>query len=473
VTRIETDICVLGAGSGGLTVAAAAASFGVPVVLVERDKMGGDCLNSGCVPSKALIAAARHAHSIRAANGFGIRAAGRVNFAKVQDHVAATIAAIAPNDSAERFGALGVRVIAGHGRFIDGQTVEAGDYRIAARRFVIATGSSPFVPPIPGLNKVPHFTNESIFANRRKPSHLVTIGGGPVGLELAQAHLRLGAQATVVEAQTALGREDPELAALVLDRLRGEGMRILERTRVVGVEARGKSGIRVRVGGDGGESHVDGSDLLVAAGRSPNVGDLGLEAAGIEYSRAGVKVDAGLRTTNRRVYAIGDVAGGPQFTHVASHHAGLVIRSILFRQRIDAGAVAIPRVTFTDPELAQVGVDEREAVGKGGGLRVLRWPFSENDRAQAERRTDGLVKIVTDRRGRVLGAGIVGAHAGELIGFLGLAIEKKLTARDIAAHVAPYPTFGEAGKRAAIGFYAPLARKPIVRSLVSVLRRLG
>lgn len=473
MNRIATDICVLGAGSAGLSLAAAAAAFGAPVVLVERGKMGGDCLNFGCVPSKALLAAGKRAHAIAAAGQFGIRAAGRVNFAKVQDHVAGVIAAIAPNDSAERFAALGVRVIAGHGRFTDAGTVVAGDHEIKARRFVIATGSSPFVPPIAGLNKVAYFTNETIFANRRKPAHLLVIGGGPIGLEMAQAHARLGSQVTVIESLAALGKDDPELSAILLDRLRGEGIAIAERTRVLGAELRGKSGIRLFVERDGVESHVDGSDLLVATGRTANVADLGLDKAGVEFDRNGVKVDAALRTTNRRVYAIGDAAGSLQFTHVAGYHASLVARSILFRLGAKADLTAIPRATYTDPELAQVGMDESAARKAHGDIAVLRWPFAENDRAQAERRTDGLVKLVTTRRGRILGAAILGANAGEQIGFWGLAVARRMTTRDIAGHVAPYPTFGEAGRRAAVSHLAPLARKPLVRALVSFLRKFG
>ena len=308
-----------------LTVAATAAAFGVSVVLIEKDKMGGDCLNYGCVPSKALIAAAKHVSSIREGLDFGIKAGGNVtvNMKKVHAHIENTIAAIAPNDSIERFTALGVKVISAAAKFVDKDTVEAGGYQIKARRFVIATGSSPFVPPIPGLDKIDYFTNENIFKNTRKLNHLIVIGGGPIGMEMAQAHLRLGSKVTVLEGFKALGKDDPELTAIVLDELRNEGLDIREQTMVTSIEKRGKTGVKINLKLQDGEGSVDGSDVLVATGRAVNVNGLGLEEAGIEFTRRGIKVSDALRTTNRRVYAIGDVAGGLQFTHVAGYHAGL------------------------------------------------------------------------------------------------------------------------------------------------------
>ncbi|MEZ5871543.1 MAG: FAD-dependent oxidoreductase [Nitratireductor sp.] len=472
---LTPDICVIGAGSGGLTVAAAAAAFGVSVVLIEKDKMGGDCLNYGCVPSKALIAAAKHAHAVREAPEFGVMAdpAFPVDFRKVNDHVQAVIAAIEPNDSQERFTALGVTVLRAAGRFTDRNTVVAGDHEIRARRFVVATGSSAFVPPIPGLAEVDYFTNETLFENRGKLRHLIVIGGGPIGMEMAQAHHRLGCEVTVIEGLNALGKDDPELTAIALDRLRSEGLTILEQTSVSAVEKRGKTGVRILAKGANGEVTVDGSHILIATGRAPNVSGLGLEEAGIRYSRKGIEVDQGLRTTNRKVYAIGDVAGSLQFTHVAGYHAGLAIRSILFRQRIRPDTSIIPWVTFIDPEIAHVGMGEAEATQKYRDIRILRWPYGENDRAQAERKTTGLVKLVTDRKGRILGASIVGANAGEMIHIWALALSKKMKLSDMTAYVAPYPTMAEIGKRAAVTFYAPLARKPLVRSLVGFLRKFG
>ncbi|MCR9124057.1 MAG: FAD-dependent oxidoreductase [Phyllobacteriaceae bacterium] len=471
---LTPDICVMGAGSGGLTVAAAAAAFGVSVVLIEGGKMGGDCLNYGCVPSKAMIAAAKTAHSMRHADKFGIKAVEPdVNFRRVHDHVHEVIGAIAPNDSVERFTALGVRVVEAFGTFTDARTVEAGGHTIKARRFVIATGSRAFVPPIPGLDEVDYLTNETLFEQTRKPGHLIVVGGGPIGMEMAQAHRRLGSDVTVIEAMKAMGKDDPELAAIVLDRIRGDGVEIMEETKVVSVEKRGKSGVRVTVEHDGTQSHVDGTHILVATGRTPNTDNLGLEAAGIAHDRRGITVTDALRTTNRRVYAIGDVAGGLQFTHVAGYHAGLVVQSILFRIPGKPKNDMIPWATYTDPELAHVGLTEEQARKKVGDITILRWPYAENDRAQAERKTDGLVKMVTDRKGRILGASIAGANAGEMINIFALALSKKMKAGDLRGFIAPYPTMTEITKRAATSFAAPMTRKPMVRRIIGFLRRFG
>lgn len=474
MTTLKPDICVIGGGSGGLTVAAAAAAFGVPVVLVEKNLMGGDCLNYGCVPSKALIAAGKQAHLMGAGARLGIAPVeAEVSFSRVMQHVRDTIAAIEPNDSVERFTSLGVTVIKAEARFRDPRTVVAGETEIRARRFVIATGSSPFIPPVPGLDSVPFLTNETIFEQRRRPNHLLILGGGPIGIELAQAHRRLGSKVTVIEAQKALGREDPELASLALEKLRAEDIAILEGSKVMRVEKGTRSGVRLHVESEAGTEIVDGSHLLVAAGRAANVAGLGLEAAGIRHTPKGIVVSDKLRSSNRRVYAIGDVAGGLQFTHVANYHAGLVIRAMLFRLPARENRDIIPRVTFTDPELSHVGLSEEEARKKHRRLSILRWPYAENDRAQAEGKTAGLIKLVTDRKGRILGASIFGAGAGEMIHFWALAITRKLTVREIASYVAPYPTLGEIGKRAAITYFTETTRKPFVRALVRFLRRFG
>ncbi len=471
---LTPDICVIGAGSGGLSVAAACAAFGVPVVLIEKGEMGGDCLNYGCVPSKALLAAGKAAQTIREAGKFGVSAGELViDPRKVNEHVRGVIAGIAPNDSQERFTAMGVTVIRAAAKFIDKDTVEAGGKTIRARRYVVATGSAPFVPPIPGLSDVPHFTNETIFENRKKLGHLIVIGGGPIGMEMAQAHRRLGSEVTVVEGLKALGKDDPELTAIVLTALRREGIDIVEETQVTRVETRGKTGVRVHVRNGETERQIDGTDLLVATGRAANVVGLGLEAAGINFDRKGIKVDAGLRTSNRRVYAIGDVAGSLQFTHVAGYHAGLVVRALLFRQPIRADVSNVPWVTYTDPELAHVGMKEAQAREKHREISVQRWPYEENDRAQAERKTDGFIKVVATRKGVILGATIVGVSAGEMISLWSLAIAKKMKLSDITGFVAPYPTFSEVGKRAAVAHYAPLARNRWIRSLIGFLRRFG
>jgi len=371
---LETDICVIGAGSGGLSVAAAAAGFGVPVVLIEKGRMGGDCLNYGCVPSKALIAAARRAADFATSAEFGV-SAGKptIDFPRVRDHVRRVIAAIAPNDSKERFGGLGVRVIAGAARFKDAATVAVDNLEVKARRFVVATGSSPAIPPIPGLADTPHLTNETIFDLDACPAHLVVIGAGPVGLELAQAFRRLGADVTVVEAATPLAKDDPECAEVVLDQLKRDGV-VIRLGVVVTRVGRADGKVRVVIARGDGDETIDGTHLLVAAGRSPNTADLGLDAAGIKYERRGIVVDKRLRTTNRRVYAIGDVTGGLPLTHVANYHAGLVVRHALFRLPVRVDHDAIPWVTFTEPELAQVGLTEAEA--KKLEEKVSRWTYA-------------------------------------------------------------------------------------------------
>ena len=474
---LQPDICVIGAGSGGLSVAAAAAAFGVPVVLVEKGRMGGECLNTGCVPSKALIAAARHAADIAAAEQFGITAGpARVDFARVRDHIRDVIAAIAPNDAKERFTGLGVQVIAGAARFTDAATVAVGDsVEIKARRFVIATGSSPAIPPIAGLAETPHLTNATIFDLAECPRHLLVIGAGPMGLELAQAFRRLGAAVTVLEAAAPLAAEDPECAAVVLDALAREGVAIRAGVTIARVRRAQEqaAGVQLVIAAGGREEVVDGSHLLVAAGRVPSIADLGLDLAGIRHGPRGIAVDPRMRTTNRRVYAIGDVTGGPQFTHVANYHAGLVVRHALFRLPVRARYDAIPRVTFTAPELAQVGLTEAEAKARGSRVRLLRWPYHENDRAQAERATRGHIKVVTTRGGRILGATIVGRNAGELIATFALGIENGLNIRAFAGTVVAYPTLAEVGKRAAITHFAARLTRPAVRRIIAWLRRLG
>lgn len=472
-TQLAVDLCIIGGGSGGLSVAAAAVAFGQRVVLIEKGRMGGDCLNYGCVPSKAMIAAGKRAHAMRSSAPFGIRAIEpAVDWGGVNDHVRDVIAHIAPNDSVQRFGGLGVKVIQAPARFVDRNTVVAGEYRVTARRFVVATGSSPFVPPIPGLASVPYFTNETIFDNRDPVSHLIVIGGGPIGLELAQAHARLGARVTVLEGAKALGRDDPELTAVVLKALRAEGIDIREGKGVTSVG--GAAGaITVTVGEGAAAETVTGSHLLIAVGRRPNTSDLGLDAAGIASDRNGIIVSPGLVTSNSKVFAIGDVAGGPQFTHVANHHAGLVIRRALFRlpAKVDAGL--IPWVTFTDPELAHVGLTEQQARAKHGRVGVLRWAYHENDRAQAERVTHGHIKVVVGKRGRILGATIAGEQAGELIQTWSLAISQKLPIKAMAGVVVPYPTLSEISKRAAIRHFAAVPGNPLVRKVIGILAKLG
>ncbi len=449
---VKTDICIIGAGSGGLSVAAGAAQMGAKVVLLEGHKMGGDCLNYGCVPSKALLHAGQKDMTWKAAH----------------DHVRATIATIEPHDSVERFEGLGVRVIREYGAFINDREVQAGEHVIRARRFVIATGSSPFVPPVPGLDKVPYETNETIFELKKKPVHLLIVGGGPIGMEMAEAHRALGCEVTVIEGMKALGKDDPEMAAVVLEKLRTDGIAIEE--DAMAAEIRGKAGAIEVEAKDG--RIFKGTHLLMAVGRVANTNRLALDKAGIKPTRGGIKVDAGLRTSNRRVYAIGDVAAGLQFTHVAGYHAGVIIRSMLFGLPSKAKTSHIPWVTFTSPELAQVGLSEAEAVAKhGNALEVIRFEFSGNDRAIVTGQTGGMAKAMVVK-GRPVGVSIVGPGAGELINLWALVLANRLKMSHVAAMVSPYPTMGEINKRIAGAYYFPrLFDKPLVKRIVGMVQK--
>ena len=475
--KITADICIIGAGSGGLSVAAGASQMGADVVLFEAAKMGGDCLNSGCVPSKALLAAAKAAHYTTGNPDMGISGApANVDFAAVKAHVAAVIAGIAPHDSVERFSGLGVRVIEEHARFAGPRVVRSASYEVTAKFIVIATGSKAAIPPIPGLDSVPFHTNETIFADTDKPSHLAIIGGGPIGIEMAQAHRRLGCAVTVIEAAHILGRDDPELAGLVTAHLATEGIRLIEEIGVREVSKNTDTGdgadaitITLANGTD-----ITASHLLVATGRTPSGGDLDLEAAGIRTERGAIVTDRRLRTSCKRVFAIGDVTGRAPFTHMAGYHAGIVIRNMLFRLPAKIDDRLTPWVTYTDPELAYVGMAESAASAAYGAanIRVERVPLTGNDRARAEGRTEGMVKVITHRDGQILGAGIVAPAAGEMIMAWSLAIARRQKIAAMASTIAPYPTYGDASKRAAGQFFAERLFSPRTRALVRLLLKL-
>ncbi|WP_223424093.1 dihydrolipoyl dehydrogenase family protein [Tateyamaria pelophila] len=467
--RIKTDILVIGAGSGGLSVAAGASQMGAKVVLLEGHKMGGDCLNYGCVPSKALIASGKAAYGQRHSDVYGVADTdGAADYAAAMEHVHDVIAQIEPMDSQERFEGFGVDVIREFGHFISDSEVQAGDTVITARRIVIATGSSPLVPPIDGIDTVPYLTNETLWDLREKPDHLLIIGGGPIGMEMAQAHIRLGSKVTVIEGAKAFGKDDPEMAEVVLKKLRAEGIEIAEDAKAAKID--GADG-RVTVHAEDGRSFT-GTHLLVAVGRKTNMESLGLDAAGVETTRSGVKVDSSLRTSNRRVYAIGDAAGGLQFTHVAGYHAGVIIRSMLFGLPSKAMTSHIPWVTYTDPELAQVGLTEAQAHdAHGTALEVIRFPYNHNDRAIAERKTTGLIKVMVVK-GRPVGASIAGYQAGELINLWALVLANKMKMSQVAAMVSPYPTIGEVNKRVAGAYFSPrLFESDLVKRVVGLVQR--
>ncbi len=469
MNRIKTDLCIIGGGSGGLSVAAGAVQMGAKVVLLEGHKMGGDCLNYGCVPSKALIASAKQAHAMTHGAKYGVAdETPTVDYAAAKDHVADVIATIAPVDSVERFEGLGVQVIEEFGTFISPTEVQAGDTIIEARRFVVSTGSGPFVPPIDGLDTVKHYTNEDIFDLRARPDHLIIIGGGPIGMEMAQAHVRLGSKVTVIEGAKAFGNDDPELAAIVLDNLKSEGIEVIEGAQANRISGRGDTITVHTPAGD-----FEGSHLLMAVGRKVNIDKLDLEKAGVEFDRRGLKVGDDLRSvSNKKVYAAGDVAGGLQFTHVAGYHAGVLIRSLLFGLPSKQKTTHIPWATYTDPELSQVGLTEAQARDKHGDkLEVVRFDFHHNDRLIAERKNKGLIKVMVVK-GRPVGASIVGPMAGELIGMWAMAIANNMKMSAIANTVLPYPTVMEVNKRAAGAYFSPrLFESDRVKAVVRFVQR--
>jgi len=425
------------------------------------------------VPSKALLAAAERAHSGQSNKAFGIAASRpKVDFPAVMAHVRETIAAIEPVDSVERFGGLGVRVIEETGKFIDRKTLKAGKYTITAKRFVIATGSQAAVPDIRGLKSVPYLTNETIFSLTRQPKHLLVLGGGPIGVEMAQAFRRLGSAVTLLEAAQILGREDAELSAHVTAQLREDAIDLHEGARIEAVSATGKGARqKITVSLQSGEK-ISGDALLVAAGRKPNIASLDVDKAGIAVSNTAVphiEVDKRLRTSNKKIFAIGDVNGGPQFTHAAGYQAGLIIRNILFFLPAKVNYTALPRVTYCNPELASVGLSEAEARTKYAAVKILRWHFDENDRARAERDMRGMVKVITTRNGRILGASIVGKGAGDLLAPWTMALAQGLPISAMAGIIAPYPTRGEVSKRAAGDYYTPTLFGPRTRKMVGFL----
>jgi pyruvate/2-oxoglutarate dehydrogenase complex dihydrolipoamide dehydrogenase (E3) component len=481
--RIRPDICVVGAGAGALQAAMQVAAFGVGVVLVDPPGVrprpqGGEAVRTGRLPLSALIGAAKRAHDAAQAPALGVRAGPiDVDFARVREHVENVLRARAPNLARERLAGLGVRVIEGAARFRNADTlVVAGDIEIAARRFVVATGSSSAVPPIAGLEGTPYLTAETVFDLTVCPAHLIVIGASAAGLEFAQAFRRLGAPVTVLDAVGPLEDEDSECAAVVLDQLAREGIQIRSGTiasAAAHAQTEIQSEIHVLLAHAGGEETIVGSHLLVASGRWANVVGLGLDAAGIKYDEHGIAVDKGLKTTNKRVYAIGDVTDGRKPAHAAQHEASLVVRNALFRLPVKHDPEAVPRVTFTDPELAQVGLTEAVARQRGRQVGVLRWPYRENDRAHAEGEARGHIKLVISKRGRILGVTIVGAGAGELITVWTLAIDRHIDVSAVAGIVVPYPTLGEIGKAAASTYFIGSLTSSRVRRIIAWLRRFG
>lgn len=471
--KLKADLIVIGAGSGGLSAAAGAAMLGLNVVLYEKAEMGGDCLNYGCVPSKALLTTAKYARSIQKAPNYGVSAGEvKVDWSAVKAHVMKAIETIAPVDSQERFEGLGVTVIREHAQFKDHKTVTSATTEATARRIIVATGSRAMVPPIPGLADVPYLTNEQIFGIPDQPEHLIVLGGGPIGLEMAQAFNRLGTKVTVIERDRILARADQDHAAIAKQALETEGVEILEGHTAAKVSG-GPGAITVDAESDAGIRTVEGTHLLVALGRQAVTEGLNLEAGKVKYDRSGIQVSDKLRSvSNPRVWALGDIAGKGQFTHLAGWHASVFTRRAFFKQFSQASDLPLPAVTYTAPEVAQVGLTEAEAREQfGDQVSTSHFEFEENDRAIAEGDMVGEVKLVI-RKGKLLGASIVGEGAGDIIQLVVYAMSNGQGVQSLTNFISPYPTRTEAVKRAASAHFTPTVFGKASQRLVGLLQRI-
>jgi pyruvate/2-oxoglutarate dehydrogenase complex dihydrolipoamide dehydrogenase (E3) component len=462
----KTDVCVIGAGSAGLSVAVGAAQIGASVILVEHGKMGGDCLNTGSIPSKALLAAGKAVHNFEQMTQFGLKAGKlAIDHSKVYKHVHDVMKKIEPHDSAEHMESLGIQVIHDTASFVNDRELQVGSDYIRAKRYVIATGSTPVHPDVPGIEKVPYFTNETIFDAQRLLDHLVIIGGGPIGVEMAQAHRRLGSKVTLIEQSKILPQDDQEVVDIIRNRFKAEGIVLHEQTQLESIEFI-EGAITIRARHQNNKFTVKGSHLLVATGREANVDRLQLDLANVDYTQKGILVNEHLRTRNHRIYAVGDVIGQQQYTHAADYHADIVLHNMLFRMSTKLDSKKIPWVTYTDPEVAHVGMTEAMCEQSHMTYRVLRFPFEENDRAQCERKTEGLIKVIIDHKSRLLGVTICGDQAGELISFWILAIQQNLRMKDISDLVLPYPTLSWSHKGIADAYFKPILFSNKIRRLV-------
>jgi pyruvate/2-oxoglutarate dehydrogenase complex dihydrolipoamide dehydrogenase (E3) component len=471
--KLKADLIVIGGGSGGLSAAAGAAMLGLNVILYEKAEMGGDCLNYGCVPSKALLTTAKYAQSARESAKFGVSVSEpNVNWEQVKAHVQKAIDTIAPVDSQERFEGLGVTVIREHAKFQDRKTVISATTEATARRIIVATGSTAFVPPIPGLSETPFITNETVFSLPEQPKHLIILGGGPIGMEMAQAFHRLGSEVTVIEMGRAMARADSDHAKIAVDAIREEGVAILEGHKAVKVTGR-DGAVSVETESEDGTATVAGTHLLVAVGRRAMLDGLDLEAGGVDYDRSGIQASDKLRSvSNPRVWALGDIAGQGQFTHLAGWHASVFTRRALFKQGSKASDLPLPSVTYVAPEVAQVGLTEAEAREQyGDSVTTSSFPFHENDRAIAEGKTLGEAKLII-RKGKLLGASIVGDGAGDIIQIVGYGMSNKLGVQSLTNFISPYPTRSEIVKRAASAHFTPTVFGKASRTLVGLLQRI-
>lgn len=466
---LTPDLCVIGGGTAGIAIVAGAAASGVPAVLVDRGPAGGSRMNRGGLPAYCLVAAARRARAIRQGGEFGLKAASpEIDYGAFIKSVRERMADLGRNESAARLRAMGIAVIKGEGRFTDPNTLEVGHMQIRARRFVIASGTVARMPEIPGLKDTPCFTGEDILELDALPRELMVIGAGATGLALADAFHELGCRVTVVERDWALGREDPEAAAILLQELRRKGITIQEDVKVERVQ--GTAGnIELEISSKGEKRILKCTALLLATGWKQETDSLGLEAAGIAHDTNGIHSGRGLRTTNSRVFVIGDA----QSPHAAGYQARLVLQNILFRRPVKAVADCVPRVVFTTPEFAHVGMLENAAREQYSRVHVLRAPYRENERAEIEREGVGTIKLVTSRWGRILGATIVGPQASEQIAPFALAVAKRMNFRAFYYPVFPHPTLAEIVPQMVTGAMARGLTLPGVRFIIRTLQKLG
>lgn len=459
MAQFNYDIGIIGGGAAGLTVASGAAQLGAKTLLIEREPaLGGDCLHYGCVPSKTLIKSAQVYHAIKHAEAYGLPAmeVPPVDFRKVADRIRSVVATIQKHDSVERFCGLGARVEFGEARFKDDHEVDLAGRTFTAKNWVIATGSSPIVPPIEGLRETPHLTNREIFYLDTLPASMTILGGGPIGIEMAQAFSRLGTRVTVVDmSHQILGKEDKDMADAVMAVLQSEGVRFHLDATVVRVREEGARKVVAIQPSEGAEQELQSEAILVAIGRTPNVNGLGLETIGVDFNRGGIEVDNRLRTSRKHIYAAGDINGGYQFTHAAGYEGGIVIANAIFRLPRKADYTYLPWCTYTDPELASIGMNEKAAQARGIDYTVWTEAFKDNDRSLAEGERTGRVKMLLNGKEKPIGVQILGPHAGDLMSEWVAVLNGKTKLSTLASSVHPYPTLGEINKRVSGNYLAP------------------
>lgn len=452
MAKYDFDIGILGGGSAGLTIAAGAATLGAKTLLIEKAaNLGGDCLHYGCVPSKTLIKTAHVYHTMRQAQKFGLPAMNipPVDYKQVSNRIQTVIKTIQPHDSAERFCKLGVQVKFGDARFVDPYTIDLNGDRHTAKNWVIATGSSPAIPPIEGLEQTPHITNKEIFYLDTLPASMIIVGAGPIACEMAQAFARLGSAVTVIQrSDQILSKEDKDMADELMQVMQGEGVTFYTGASLVSVtDSRAEREVTFTVKATGETKTLTADTLLVALGRRPNLDGLGLEEIGVEYTKKGLALDERLRTTQKHIYGAGDVTGASQFTHAAGYEGGIVIRNAIFHLPTKVDYTTLPWCTYTDPELANIGLNEKRAQAAGINYDVWTEPFSRNDRSLAEGEDSGWMKLLVDAQEKPLGVQILGPQAGELVSEWVAALNGNVKLATLYYSVHPYPTLAEINKR--------------------------